>query len=79
MKVLTLKVPMELDARLTGMAARRGASKSKLVRDILSRALSQDDSSDQDSFLVQASDLCGCVAGPKDLSSNSAHLRGFGR
>jgi predicted transcriptional regulator len=77
MKTLSLKVPDALDTRLTAVARRRATSKSAVVRDALERLATGDEA--HPSALDLARDLAGCVAGPRDLSSNPKHLRGYGR
>jgi hypothetical protein len=79
MKILAVKVPSELDSRLSGLASSRGSSKSAVVRQLLSEALSKNSGDSDGSFLEQARDLCGCVDGPADLSCNPAHLKGYGQ
>jgi len=79
MRVLTVKLDAELAARLSSLATRRGASKSEIVRQILRSALCRDDGRLEGSFLELASDICGSVSGPEDLSSNPEHMRTYGR
>lgn len=79
MKVMTLKIPAELETRLAGLAARRGASKSAIAREILSAGLAAEGARAESSFAEQAADLCGCVDGPRDLATNPAYFKGFGR
>jgi len=76
MKALTVKLPERLAASLEREAERAQVSKSEMVRDILDRHLSAAAVSAVD----LAGDLAGCVdSGVGDLSSNRAHLDGFGR
>ena len=76
MKKLTVKLPERLATSLEREAERAQVSKSEMVRDILDRHLSAAAVSAVD----LAGDLAGCVdSGVGDLSSNRAHLNGFGR
>ena len=79
MKTITLKLPEPLDAKLAAAARNSGVTKSALVRDLLSQALSGDRAAAPGSCLALAEDLVGCVKGPADLSCNKKHLRGFGQ
>lgn len=76
MKTLTVKLPERLAVSLEREAERAQVSKSEMVRNILDRHLSGTPVSAVD----LAGDLAGCVdSGVGDLSSNRAHLDGFGR
>ncbi len=81
MKTLTTKIPPGLAAQLEGAARERGASKSTLVREALAAYLGTDPvgGGHPGSFLTEAGDLAGSVAGPRDLSTGAKHLRGYGR
>lgn len=78
MKVLSLKLPDALDAKLTATAKRRAASKSAIVRDAIEQMLSNGRRPQSGSALDLARDLAGCVSGPRDLSVNKRHLAGYG-
>ncbi len=79
MKTLSLKLEDALYARVLAAAKRQGTTQSAVVRDaILARLESHRDRA-LGSALDLAKDLAGCVTGPSDLSTNKAHLRGFGR
>ena len=81
MKILTTKIPPGLAAQLEKAARERGASKSTLVREALAAYLGTDPlgGGHSGSFLTEAEDLAGSVAGPRDLSTSAKHLRGYGR
>ena len=79
MKTLTVKVPEELDAKLTRLAAKRGASRSALIRTALEELTTTDEAVQPHSCLDLAKDLLGQVDGPADLSHNKKHLKGYGR
>jgi hypothetical protein len=79
MKVLTVKVPEELDLKLTAVAARRRESKSALIRAALNHIVKSSEAITPNSCLDLAKDLIGSVEGPADLSYNNKHLKGYGR
>ena len=79
MKILTTKISPGLAAQLEAAARERGASKSTLVREALAAYLGTDPVGHSGSFLTEAGDLAGSVAGPRDLSTSAKHLRGYGR
>ena len=62
-----------------GHGAKRGQSKSAVVREILDEYLSQGKPAAEVSCLDLAGDLIGCVEGPGDLSTNPRYMSGFGR
>lgn len=83
MAVISLKLSDALDAELARQSQRRRLSKSELVRRALSAFLQADQTGQDDEFAPSAgdllADLVGCCEGaPADLSSNPAHLQGFG-
>ena len=79
MKTLTVKVPEELDVKLAAVAAKRGESKSVLVRAAIESMLSKNEGIAPNSCLDLAKDLLGSVEGPPDLSHNKKHLKGYGK
>lgn len=78
MKTISLKLSGELRARLEAEAKRRQISKSKVIRDCLSRVLLRSKSGNGLSCYDLAKHLAGSVHGPKDLSTNKKYMRGFG-
>lgn len=81
MPTITLKLPAGLAARLNTVVRRRSTTKSAVVRQALEAHL-EDSARDEDrgSCLDLARDLAGSLrGGPRDLSSNKRHLRGYGR
>jgi len=78
-KNLSLKVPEDLDARLSAVARRSRVSKSSLVRRAIEKMLDADVTAVRGSFLELAGDLVGSVDGPEDLSYNPKYLAGFGK
>ena len=79
MKTLSLKLPSALDAQIAATAKRRGVSKSALVREALECFLANGRVVKRKSALDLLGDLCGCIEGPGDLSTNPEHMRGYGR
>jgi len=78
MKTLSLKLPELLFEQLASIAKKRGESKSALVREAIKLITGENHHLRNGSCLDIAKDLAGSVAGPKDLSSNKKHLRGYG-
>jgi hypothetical protein len=84
MAVISLKLTEDLDAQLSEQAQRRRLSKSELVRRALTAFLQAPDAPMAAQPMPASAadlvaDLVGCCEGaPSDLSSNPAHLRGFG-
>ena len=76
MKALTVKLPDRLAAWLSRRARELGRPQADLVRDALQRVREGESSgqSCHDAF----SDICGIVDGPKHLSTNPKHFKGFG-
>ena len=79
MKVLTLKLPEALLARLEASARQRGTSKSALVREALEAALAGNGAQAPVSCLDLVRDLVGKVKGPGDLSTSERYLEDFGK
>lgn len=79
MKTLTLKLDEALYAKVDAVARRRKTTRSAVIRDALAAWVEPRNGRKVGSALDLAKDLVGCVSGPADLSTNKAHLRGFGR
>lgn len=83
MKTITIKVPEELDARLTKRAKRLGVSKSEVAREAIKRDLEADQSDavkEEPSAYDLMKDGFGCIdSGVTDLSTNPKHMEGFGK
>lgn len=81
MKPRSLKLTQDLEKSLTTYASMRGTSASSVVREALEAYLVDASSAElrqPQSFSARAADLAGCVNGPEDLSTNPAHLAGYG-
>jgi Arc/MetJ-type ribon-helix-helix transcriptional regulator len=79
MKTISVKVPEDLDLKLTAVAAKRRESKSAIIRAALDHLIESSEASTPNSCLDLAKDLIGSVEGPSDLSYNNKHLKGYGR
>jgi Ribbon-helix-helix protein, copG family len=79
MKILSLKLPDELEQELSAQARSRGTTKSEVVRAALVDFLAKAPEPNKGSFLDLAGDLVGCLEGPEDLSSNKSYLDQYGR
>lgn len=81
MNALTIKLPQTLDEEIARLARKEHLSKSELVRKALVAYVQERGAAPpQASALDAVSDLAGCFSGgPGDLSSNPAHLTGFGQ
>lgn len=79
-ETVTVKLPQPLAAKLDALVRRRKQSKSTLVREAIERLADEDGMSKKGSVFDLVKDLKGIVKkGPKDLSTNPKHMRGFGR
>ena len=79
MKTLTVKVPEDLNLKLAAAAAKRGESKSDLIRTALESIVNANEAIIPNSCLDLAKDIVGSVEGPSDLSHNKKHLKGYGQ
>lgn len=77
---ITVRVPPALTARLRTRSRAKGTTESELVREALETYLdkTKEDRSAYD--LAQEAGIIGSVRnGPKDLSTNPRHMKGFGK
>ena len=80
MQTISLKLPDALLRQLESEARLRRVTKSHLVRVSLEKALAGGKEGAGVSCYDLARDLAGKVKGlPKDLATNPAYLKGFGR
>ena len=79
MKTLTVKVSDDLNLKLAAAAAKRGESKSNLIRTAIESILEINEAIAPNSCLDMAKDLVGSVEGSSDLSYNKKHLKGYGK
>ena len=78
MKIVSLKLPAPLSAKLDRAAKKRGQTRSAILRAALDQFLSGESAVPPGSLLEAAGPWIGCVEGPGDLSTNPKHLEGFG-
>ena len=75
MNVLTVKLPAELHAALTGEARRRNVTRSSLVREMIEAALARDSDAESPTCAGLARDLVGIIrSGRSDLATNRGLL-----
>lgn len=74
MRIVSIKLPEELDEQLTEIARRRNASRSAILREAL-EAFAR---GWRRSVTQAAGDLIGSVHGPRDLATGSKHMAGYG-
>jgi hypothetical protein len=74
--IKTVKLPRRLASALARVARQRGCAESELIREGIERVTSGEDGVDMQALI--GADL-GVGRGPRDLSSNRAHYRGYGR
>ena len=83
MHTLSIDLPDILGARLVEIAQRRGADEKQVASEVLQEyLLRQEQCSMSGSFMALAReilDASGDVNGPTDLSTNPAHLDGYGQ
>lgn len=79
MRTLTVKVPEELDLKLTAVAEKMSESKSNLIRTAIENIVASSEAITPNSCLDLAKDLIGSVEGPRDLSYNKKYFKGYGQ
>lgn len=80
MNTISLKLPKALHTKLAVTAKRRGASKSAIVREAIEDYFARNGTARSLSVGEIAKELRGCIdGGPRDLSHNKKHMKGFGR
>jgi hypothetical protein len=81
MKTLTVKIPNAVATKLATETRRRGVSTSEMVREAIAEYLVTTTliKGKPHSFLELASDLCGCLSGPADLSTNPKYMEEYGK
>jgi hypothetical protein len=75
MRTVSLKLPDELERRVSALAKRQRTSRSQVIR----AALEAFEPPSALSFTASAADLLGAVDGPKDLSLAPRHMAGYGK
>ena len=80
MKMVSVRLPDPLDAKLRAVARRRRRSKGTVIRDVLERHFGTKGKAGRAvSCYDLLSDLAGTCEGPPDLSYNKAYMKGFGQ
>ncbi len=79
MKSISLKIPDELDAKISHACNERGAAKSDVIRDALEAYFAGQMNGTRTTCVDLAGNLVGSVSGPTDLATNPKHMRGYGR
>ena len=80
MTTITCKIPESLDAEIEAVAAKRGVSKSVVVRDAIEASLAEQKRRAGLSAYDVMKNACGIIRrGPRDLATNPKHMKGFGR
>jgi hypothetical protein len=77
-QLVTLKLPRVLAGRLRSLSRKNGKSQAELLREGLTLRLDAEATQGTGSVLDLIEDLVGSLEGPRDLSTNPKHLRGFG-
>lgn len=78
MKLVSIKLPLDLAEEIDAMAKRRKASRSDIIREAMVEYVVRAESPSKLSALALAGDLVGSLEGPEDLATNLVHLAGFG-
>ena len=78
MKTLSVKLPDDIDAKISAVARQQRSNKSEVVRSALDAYLAKEATPRKGSALELAGDLVGSVEGPLDLSHHEKHMRGYG-
>ena len=79
MKTLSIKLPESLLEKLDSTAAKKGESRSALIREAIDIIINENNKSRSESCMDLANDLAGSLEGPEDLSFNKDRLEGYGR
>ena len=79
MKTLTIKLPDELFAEIAGDAAARNVPKSEIVRERLARKPAAAKRGSRSLWSRMEDLVIKSDALPRDLSSNKAHLKNYGK
>jgi hypothetical protein len=78
MTTMTIKMPEQMSVRLRQQSAELGVNCSEFVRQAVEKLLNAGPQTAAGTCLSLASDLDGCLDGPRDLATNPDHMKGFG-
>ncbi len=80
MQTISLKLSDAMAKKLDIATHKIGISKSELLRSLIEDYLANKKGKKSPvSFLDLAEDICGCLNGPTDLSTNPKHFEDFGK
>jgi predicted transcriptional regulator len=74
MRVISIKLPRDLEQELSRLARKSNSSRSAILRD----ALEQYANNRPRSVTAAAGEVVGSVRAPRDLSTHKKHLVGYG-
>lgn len=77
MRAISLKLPDQLDQKITALARRRRSSRSAVMREALEAFTAT--GSARTSVTAAAGELVGALRGPQDLATSAEHLAGYGK
>ena len=79
MTTVTTKIPPALTSKLNAEAKARRISKSQIIRELLEKHFKANGKKRPQTFGEVAGHLIGSIkGGPRDLSTNSKYMEGFG-
>lgn len=79
MKALSLKLPDATFHRLSSEVKKRHTTRSEIIRSAIEYYFEHEQDMVENSFYEAASNLCKKFkGGPRDLSTNKKHYKGFG-
>ena len=77
MRTVSLKLPDQLDQKITAIARRKRSNRSVVIREALEAFTAS--RSKELSVTAAAGDLVGAFEGPADLSTAAEHMAGYGK
>jgi len=79
MKNISVRITEELDSSIMAISQKSGKSKSEVIREAIKMLCNARSGKNSFSCKDLCSDLSGVVQGPKDLSHNKKHMKGYGK
>ena len=79
MKMVAIKLPEEMLARVDRVSRERKLPRSEVIREALRRHLDATPGLSVGSFAERARRYLGSVKGPRDLSFDERHMKDYGR
>ncbi|HXT99058.1 MAG TPA: ribbon-helix-helix protein, CopG family [Polyangia bacterium] len=77
MRAISLKVPQQLDDKITALARRSRSNRSAVMREALEAFTAS--RSAKLSVTAAAGDLVGSLKGPEDLSTSASRMADYGK